>query len=346
MPSFIGRIAALRLAASAAATSSSRVVVAKQLGGRVSCPPQSSLPLLRAGFVRAYATPARPKKTDAGSSTQSAGRPRKTAAAAAAPKAAAKKAATTTTKKAAAAKKATKPKKKAASPPKPKKKELTEVQKAKKEKAKVREEKAELKQKALFTEPKNLPNNPWMLYVTRKSTGVTNFKENIGDRMATLSEEFKALSHADKEELQRTAEENKLQNAAAYKAWVESHTPEQIAEAQNARNTLRRKFDYPKANGTHKIRDDRQPKPPRTAWVYFFRARHGSGDFNSLSPTETLKEVAQEWKNLSTVDRQPFDDLAAADLTRYKKEVESTLHREIAPRDRETLLCFFRWTHC
>ncbi|KAK7952219.1 uncharacterized protein PG986_007947 [Apiospora aurea] len=326
MPSFIGRIAALRLAASAAATSSSRVVIAKQLGGRVSCLPQSSL---RAGFVRAYATPARPKKTDAGSSTQAAGRPRKTAAAA--PKAAAKKATTTTTtKKASAAKKATKPKKKAASPAKPKKKELTEVQKEKKEKAKIREEKAELKQKALFTEPKNLPSNPWMLFVTRKSAGVSSSKDTIGDRMATLSEEFKALSNADKEELQRTVEENKLQNAAAYKAWVESHTPEQIAEAQNARNALRRKFDYPKANGSHKIRDDRQPKAPRSAWVYFFRARHGSGEFTSLSPTETLKEVAQEWKNLSTVDRQPFNDLAAADLTRYKKEVESTLHREIA----------------
>ncbi|KAK8042268.1 hypothetical protein PG993_006791 [Apiospora rasikravindrae] len=325
MPSFIGRMAALRLASSAAATSSSRVVIAKQLGARVSCPPQSSLPLLRAGFVRAYATPGRPKKTDTGSSTQSAGRPKKTAAAA--PKAAAKKA--TTTKKAATAKKATKPKK-AASPHKPKKKELTELQKEKKEKAKVLAEKAELKQKALFTEPKALPSNPWQLYVTRQSAGVTVGQDTMADRMAKLSEGFKAISLAEKEELQRTADENKLQNAAAYKAWVESHTPEDIAEAQNARNLLRRKFDYPKANGTHKIRDDRQPKAPRSSWIYFFRARHGSGDFNHLSQTEGLKQIAQEWKSLPTVDRQPFADLAAADLTRYKKEVESTLHRDIA----------------
>ncbi|KAK8020454.1 hypothetical protein PG990_005592 [Apiospora arundinis] len=77
MPSFVGRIAVHRLAAGAVATSSARLVIAKQLG-RVSCP-------LRASFVRAYATPGRPKKTDTASTAQSVGRSRKTAAGAAAP---------------------------------------------------------------------------------------------------------------------------------------------------------------------------------------------------------------------------------------------------------------------
>ncbi|KAK8048796.1 hypothetical protein PG994_010526 [Apiospora phragmitis] len=316
MPSFIGRIAAGRLASSVAVTSSSRVVIAQQLG-RV-----------------AYATPGRPKKTDTGSSTKAAGRPRKTADAAAAPKAAKK---TTTTKKAAAATKSTKStkttkttkSKKTSPPPKPKKKkELTEKQKLKQEKAKISLEKAKLKQKALFTEPKMLPAHPWALYVTRKSAGITSAGP-ITTRMAAIADEFKALSQSEKEELQRACEENKLKNAAAYKAWVERHTPEQIVEAQNARNLLRRKFDYPKTNSSRKIRDDRQPKSARTSWICYFRARHGSGEFNNLSSTEGLKKIAQEWKSLSTVERQPYDDLAAADLTRYKRQVEEVLHRQV-----------------
>ena len=68
MPAFIGRIAARRLASIAVTTSFSRVVIAKQLGS-VSCTLQlqSSLPLLHAGFVRAYATPAvlRPTRAEA-----------------------------------------------------------------------------------------------------------------------------------------------------------------------------------------------------------------------------------------------------------------------------------------
>ncbi|KAK8139621.1 hypothetical protein PG984_000744 [Apiospora sp. TS-2023a] len=332
MPSFIGRIAARRLASSAAATSSSRLVIAKQLG-RVSCPLQSSLPLLRAGFVRAYATPGRPKKTDTVATTQSTGRPRKTAAAAAgATKAPAKKAAAATkTKKAATATKSVKTKKKASPAPKPKKKELTEAQLAKKELLKVRLEKSELKKKALFTEPKALPSNPWMLFVTRQSAG-TPVVGGMAAKMTTMAEEFKSLSHSEKEELQRVSDENKLKNAAAYKAWVESHKPEVIAEAQNARNLLKRKYDFPKANNSHKIQDDRQPKKSRSSWVFYFRARHGSGDYSNMSQQEALKAIAQEWKGLPTVDRQPFADLAAADLTRYKKQVEETLHREISPR--------------
>ncbi|KAK6842464.1 Protein kinase-like domain [Apiospora arundinis] len=325
MPSFVGRIAVHRLAAGAVATSSARLVIAKQLG-RVSCP-------LRASFVRAYATPGRPKKTDTASTAQSVGRSRKTAAGAAAPKkAAAKK---TTTTKAPAKKAATSaktPKAKKASPPPKKKKVLTDGQKAKLELTKARQEKAELKQKALFTEPKTLPYSPWTLYLTRMTAG-SPATGTMSSRMSALATEFKALSHSETEELQRTVEANKFQNAASYKAWVESHTPIEIAEAQAARNLLRRKYNFPKANSTHKIRDDRQPKSPRSAYVYFFRARHGSGDYANLKSTEALKAIAQEWKGLPTTDRQPFDDLAAADLTRYKKQVVETLHREIkAPR--------------
>lgn len=197
MPYFIGRIAAHRLTFSAAATSSSRLVIAKQLG-RVSCPLQSSLPLLRAGFVRAYVTPGRPKKTDTASSTQSAGRPRK------APAKKTTAATTTKTKKAATATKSAKPKKKTTPAPKPKeKKELTEAQLAKKELQKVRLEKSELKRKALFTEPKGLPSNPWMLYVTRQSAGSSGGVSMAG-RMSAIADEFRSLPHSEKEVIYKT----------------------------------------------------------------------------------------------------------------------------------------------
>lgn len=102
----------------------------------------------------------------------------------------------------------------------------------------------------------------------------------------------------------RQAEANKLQNASTYKAWVERHTPEQIAEAQQARNFLRRKFNFPKSNGKHKIQDDRQPKAPSNAYIFFHRARRGSGDFANVQAVDALKQVANEWKSLTNVDRQ------------------------------------------
>ncbi|KAK8114216.1 hypothetical protein PG999_006285 [Apiospora kogelbergensis] len=297
MPFFVGRIVAHRLASSVAATSSSRLVVAKQLG-RV-----SGSPLLRAGFVRAYATPGRPKKSDTDSSTQSAGRSRKTADGAAPKKVtAAKKTTATKATTKATAKKATgtskSPKAKKTSPPPKKKKVLTDKQKAAKELSKARKEKAELKQKALFTEPKNLPRTAWTVYMTREAAG-GGFEGDMVAKMPTIANAFKALSSSELE----------------------------IADAQHARNLLRRKFGYPKANASHKIRDERQPKNPRSAYIYYFRARFGSGGFANVKVTEALKSIAQEWKTLPAVERQPFDDLAAADLTRYKKQVAETLHR-------------------
>ncbi|KAK8125536.1 uncharacterized protein PG998_001295 [Apiospora kogelbergensis] len=302
MPFFVGRIVAHRLASSVAATSSSRLVVAKQLG-RV-----SGSPLLRAGFVRAYATPGRPKKSDTDSSTQSAGRSRKTADGAAPKKVtAAKKTTATKATTKATAKKATgtskSPKAKKTSPPPKKKKVLTDKQKAAKELSKARKEKAELKQKALFTEPKNLPRTAWTVYMTREAAG-GGFEGTATHRRRQQAPERCKLQGLDREP-----------------------PPEQIADAQHARNLLRRKFGYPKANASHKIRDERQPKNPRSAYIYYFRARFGSGGFANVKVTEALKSIAQEWKTLPAVERQPFDDLAAADLTRYKKQVAETLHR-------------------
>lgn len=197
MPFFVGRIVAHRLASSVAATSSSRLVVAKQLG-RV-----SGSPLLRAGFVRAYATPGRPKKSDTDSSTQSAGRSRKTADGAAPKKVtAAKKTTATKATTKATAKKATgtskSPKAKKTSPPPKKKKVLTDKQKAAKELSKARKEKAELKQKALFTEPKNLPRTAWTVYMTREAAG-GGFEGDMVAKMPTIANAFKALSSSELE---------------------------------------------------------------------------------------------------------------------------------------------------
>lgn len=183
---FIGRIAVHRLAATAAATSSSRLVIAKQLGR------------VRAGFIRAYATLGRPTKTDTDSSTSLVGRPRKAAADAVPKKAAAKKTTATKTTTNGAKTAAKSPKAKKASPPPKNKKGLTEKQKANKELAKVRLEKAELKQKALFTEPKLLASSAWSVFVTRKTKGNMS-QEGLGARMTALSGEFKALSQSEME---------------------------------------------------------------------------------------------------------------------------------------------------
>ncbi|CRK22339.1 Non-histone protein 10 like [Verticillium longisporum] len=229
----------------------------------------------------------------------------------------AKKTTKSATKKAA-------PKKKKAAKPKPKK-----VKKAKKEVApevKLAQEVRELKKIALLKEPKKLPETVWTLYTTQN---IKSGEASLGERSKQLAEEYRLLDAAETERLKDLAEKNKVANNAAYKAWVESHTPAEIVAANNARNVLRRKVN--KGRGvTHRfpIRDERLPKRPTTVYNLFFKARWASGDFSG-SVTEATRTIAEEYKQLSEEQRQVYEDLATADFERYAREVSSVLNKEV-----------------
>jgi hypothetical protein len=101
---------------------------------------------------------------------------------------------------------------------------------------------------------------------------------------------------------QSAAEENQRANAAAYKAWVETHPIEQIHNANKARNLLKNKYNIPKGY-VKLIKDERQPKRPVSAYSLFTKARWSSGDF-STGVKDSSKAIGQEWNNLSESDKQ------------------------------------------
>ena len=110
----------------------------------------------------------------------------------------------------------------------------------------------------------------------------------------------------------RIANERTAAQQAQYKAWIESHTPEQIREANAARAMLRRKH---KLSGkelktsqhpshTSKLIDERQPKHPGSPFTVFTKIRFASGDFKNIRVIEAIKLVANEWKALSADEKK------------------------------------------
>lgn len=257
----------------------------------------------------------------------------KTRASTAAKKAPAKK--TTTTKKAAAAKKTTATKKKTAAKPKkkavakPKKKELTEFQIERLEKRKLRDAEQkkkdhlkELKAMAL-QEPKQKPASPFQILLVetihRELTG-TKGASRIGEIAKAVSQQYKNLSPSELERLNRAANEAAEENKKAYKKWVESYTPMQIREANNARRQLKAKLvNYNKGQ----IQDDRAVATPASAYIIFFKERYATGEFKNMSTTEAAKLVGAEWKALSASSKEKYENMAAEEKQRYARKYKS-----------------------
>ncbi|KAH6660168.1 hypothetical protein BKA67DRAFT_42495 [Truncatella angustata] len=284
---------------------------------------QNSLASLASSFakscaLRTFAT------TSAGTQTEQPvgvgrGRPKKTATTTPA---------TTSTKASPKPKaKAAKPKKKkkvvAKKPTKPKsagrpKKPLTQEQK---DQLKLKE----YKQKALFQEEprKGLPTQPWNLFLAEQLSGQKyDGAQDVKSRFTEVVAKFKALSSSELEQLRTTSEENKLKNAATYKAWVESIPLARIVEANNARTRLKSKFNYPKHNKML-IKDDRIVKRLLSSFTYFTKARWASGEFSGKVSSSVAKDLGAEWRSLSEAEKQPYIELARADANRYHREMEA-----------------------
>lgn len=105
------------------------------------------------------------------------------------------------------------------------------------------------------------------------------------------------------------AAERNQARVAEYNAWVQSHTPDQIRIANNARNLLRRKLAG-KLKGsnapahTQRIEDERAVKRPSSAWAVFFGERVSSSDFKSIARKEATDLIAGEWRALNASEKQ------------------------------------------
>ncbi|OLN88736.1 hypothetical protein CCHL11_01869 [Colletotrichum chlorophyti] len=201
------------------------------------------------------------------------------------------------------------------------KKELTPEQK-------LKIQKKEAKKVALLTEPKRLPQSPWHVYVTSEIKAINDVTA-FGDKQKKLSDTFKTFSSYEIQRLQEKADENKRTNDAAYQAWVTSHTPQEIAEANRARARLR------KIHGRltpRDIQDDRQPSRPQGPYVLFTKARWASGDLNGTTAPTAASRLSQEWKALSEPEKSVYRELAKAEFDRYQREVFDVLGRTIQRR--------------
>ncbi|KAI0535733.1 hypothetical protein GGR58DRAFT_425206 [Xylaria digitata] len=320
MLSSIGRLAAGRLVSTALTTSSTSSVVFRAT-------PKLRFKVLgiygsSRQAIRGLAAVARPKKPSPSAGAKKtatkkpAKKPTKKTTATAKAKAKAKAPAKTKTK--------TKPKAKAKPKPKPKK-----TKKPISEKRQALIERRTLRKTALFAEPKLLAGQPWQLFIVEQTQGKGS--GNAAQRMATLAPQYKALPSSEIQRLESAAAQNKVANAATYKAWVESHSAQEIYDANLARRALKRKYNIPK--GLVKlIRDDRLPKRPASAFSLFTKARWASGEYSQTSSSlaEVGAKIAQEWKNQTAAERKPYEDLAQSESEHYQKTASAILDRKRA----------------
>ncbi|KAE9986606.1 hypothetical protein EG328_005215 [Venturia inaequalis] len=210
---------------------------------------------------------------------------------------------------------------------KPKKKVPTEAQKAKAARAKVLGEITKLKKTALIgTTPKLAPETAWTLFVSEKAKG-TRFEAS--GTMKAIAGEYKELTSSELEHYNHIANQNRAINEKAYKGWINSHTPEQIRVANLARTSLKRKVAAGAPGirkgmkGLSKIKDERQPKRPASAYIIFATERRASGDFKNISLPETAKLITQEWKALGPAETKKYADLQEANKARYVREFQT-----------------------
>ena len=107
--------------------------------------------------------------------------------------------------------------------------------------------------------------------------------------------------------------QNKEANKRAMKRFVESHTPDEIRLANNARrqlNTVRKgeKLAGQKTSTvgklSRKLQDSRVSKRPTSIWATFLAQRFASGDYKGFRAPDAIQYIKQDWDKLSQDDRK------------------------------------------
>ncbi|EZF31296.1 hypothetical protein H109_00210 [Trichophyton interdigitale MR816] len=218
----------------------------------------------------------------------------------------------TVTKKKKASKKPTPPPKRGR--PGKSDKEKRAEEKKKEAKVRAREDLENLKEAAL-TPPKPLPTSKIAIF----SAGKGPLAESV--------KAFKEISQFQVDELAQTAEKNAETNRHNLEQWIESHTPLEIKNANAARRKLRRIL--PKKSRLYSpIKDDRQVKGPRNAYLLYSLDKHNSGELSYLSAKERVAETARSWKNASESEKEKYKSLQEEDRKRYIDEYKSTYGEE------------------
>lgn len=203
--------------------------------------------------------------------------------------------------------------KKAAKRPGRKKGPMTEEQKEKKKAAAFRKHLRELKENSLKL-PKGLPVSSWVVAVTTKSAQVDNEGLTRPEAFKKAIELARSISAEENQRYVDIATANRAANKAAYEAWVQSHTPLQILEANKARRRLGRIKDSKKVT---LIKDDRLVKKPLSPFIIFYQEQRDTSRSDVANLTQA---AAHEWKNLSESAKEKYREVAKADRQRYERE--------------------------
>ncbi|KAK4560561.1 hypothetical protein LTR86_005758 [Recurvomyces mirabilis] len=251
-------------------------------------------------------------------------------------------------KKAAAAKKSPAAKAKVKKQPKPRK-ELTEAQQAAKL-ARTDNEKIRALKKVALVDPVVPPANAYIIFLKEysKKGGLSGGTKDRQEQRGRLTEHSRAMaaawkecSPADIEHYNHLAHQAKETGQAEYKKWVESHTVEEIAAANRARQHLRRlekkkvaddASPHKKLRGVRvqSIHDERRVKSPISAYFQFNINRQASGDFKNIPVQERAKLIGQEWKALNQEEKDKYKQLSNEETKRYKDEY-TTVHGHLPP---------------
>ncbi|KAJ9204112.1 transcriptional regulator family: HMG [Paecilomyces variotii] len=213
-----------------------------------------------------------------------------------------------------------------------KKKELTpEEKEAKKEAQKAKALKEEIKQLKItaLEPPKKLPQSAYTVAFQEKM--VSGPKEEGKPPAQHFKEVANAVKELPSYELERyaqIAESNKAENSAAYDAWIKSHTPLQIKDANAARRRLKQLLGDAKSGKYYQLSDDRLVKKAASPYALFLKERYESGDFKHMSVQEAAARAGEEWKGLTESEKQKFNELYKEAYERYSRE-----HREIYGED-------------
>lgn len=103
------------------------------------------------------------------------------------------------------------------------------------------------------------------------------------------------------QEYNHKANQNKTENSAAFKKWIESHTPEQIRIANNARMLLKKRTG--KSHGPA-LPDERLPKRARSDFILFAQERWASGDLKGVKVTDASTLLRKEFLALPESERK------------------------------------------
>ncbi|RAH60934.1 HMG box protein [Aspergillus piperis CBS 112811] len=200
------------------------------------------------------------------------------------------------------------------------KKVLTDEQKAAKKEAK---EKSDLRQlvkqlkAASLTPPKRLTNH-FTLTMLSKLEEVKKEGKGLKGKEAfkEAADRAKNISEAEREQFVATAATNKEAYEKEYKEWLDSHSPLEIKQANDARRRLaqiqNKKF-FP-------LHDPRLVKRSKIAYLFYAEERHQAGDLKHMPIPERGVRIAEEWRGMTAAEKQKYVRLQEVDADRYARE--------------------------